>query len=289
MVCAKFVFLFCFPLLTIVWRDVDGRDVNEVKIVVDPVDWGAPGEGKRGKADSADTADSEDTEEGEEGDEEEEEAEEEEDEPDDDSETSEGDPPEGDPTAGNNNQQNNIEDIINDYYTNVLIPKESKEQAEMEEERKNMPLITRIKNFFIKKKEEKKEGKKPSTLMEYIRQKNKKILELEEEGARRYTTKNIYKYLFWTSAYVLLNVAIVPLITYFYVSKRCKDAIMKEYQNNRDRRIVPHGYDFSSDRPSVKISGNTFRNCKYYLPQQGDNFSFLVGMLRGDPYAIIKL
>ncbi|ANQ06675.1 Uncharacterized protein PCOAH_00012650 [Plasmodium coatneyi] len=292
MFCDKFVFLFFFSLLTIVWRDVHSRDVNENKIVVNPVDTGTPGGdnssgGKKGssgdeKANKADKVGKPD--------------EEEEDEPDVDVDADETEDasPEGEattpkdyPTEGKDNQENNMDAIINEYYTNVLIPKESKDRAEMEEEKNKMSLITRIKKFFTKKEEETEEN--PPTLIEYIRQKNKKIWDLEEEKASRDRTKSMYKYLFWTTAYLLINVAIIPFLSYFYMYKRVKNTIMEEYKNNPDRRLVPYNYDFSSNRPSVKISGRTFRNCRYYPPKRRTQFPFLVGMLNGSPYAIVKL
>ncbi|EUD65092.1 hypothetical protein C922_04492 [Plasmodium inui San Antonio 1] len=311
MFCDKLVFLFFFSLLTIVWGDVDSRDVNEAKILIEPGDWstrgghstpgekkGSNGDEKGGevnkpdkvdKMDKSDNTDEVDT------------AGEEEEQQDVDDTASDGDdaeiedaspedeedPPKEFPTEGKNNHRNNIQALINEYYTNVIIPKKSKERAEMEEEKKKMSLMTRVKNFFRRKKEEKKN--KPLTLIEYIRQKNKKILELEEERARRHTIKDMYKYLFLTTAYLLFNLAIIPFIGYFYLSKCVRDAIMKQYKNNRDRRIVPYNYDFSADSRSMRFSSKTFRKCRYHLPQTGSDFPFMVGMHHGEPYAIVKL
>ncbi|GAB65353.1 hypothetical protein PCYB_053710 [Plasmodium cynomolgi strain B] len=313
MFCDKFAYLFFLPLLIIVWRDVDGRDVKEGKIVVNPVDWGtvggkkgATGDEKGGEVEAAEEEEEAGEEEAAEGAEEEEQVdaaeeeeevdaaeEEEEDQPNVDATKNEDASPEKEtpqrnfPAGEKKNHQNNMDDIINEYYRNVIIPKESKDIEEMEAEKKNVSFFTKIKNFFSGEKEE--EEKQPSTLIEYIRQKNKKIMELEEESAKRISRKHMYEYLFWTTAYILFNVAIAPLITYYYVSRGCKKAIMREYNNNRDRRIVPYGYDFSDEGPSVNFSGMKFRNCKYYPPQRGSNFSFLMGMLHGKPYAIVKL
>ncbi|KJP85549.1 hypothetical protein AK88_04815 [Plasmodium fragile] len=281
MFCDKFLLHFCLSLLTIIWHDVHGREGNVVQMVVDAVRWGTPeGEATTGRhktvtrdekerhADSMNTMetptwDRDAASQGEET------------------------PSQNIPTEAKSNHKNNIDTIVNEYYTNVLIPSECNARAKMEEEKKKMSFITKIKNLFIQKEKTKEDN--PATLTEYIFQKNKQIWDLEQESASTHTIKNIYKHLFWATAYVLLNVVIIPFISYFYLYKRCKDTIMHEYKNNTDRRIVPYDYDFSAKRPRINISGRTFRNCKYHGPHKGSNFCFLFGMLHGAPYAIVKL
>ncbi|GAW79852.1 hypothetical protein, conserved [Plasmodium gonderi] len=182
-----------------------------------------------------------------------------------------------------------LNDIIQQYYKNVLVPRIQKKREEEEKKKKEnekSPLITRIKKFF--KKEDEK-IKTPTTIIDYIREKDKKILKLEEKNTSMNSRETIYKRLFWATAYVLFNIALVPLIGYLYVSKTCKDTIMKEYENNKDRRIVPYNYDFGDDRPNINFMGMNFQNCKHYFADNARKSPFLIGMVQGDPYAIIKL
>ncbi|SBS95813.1 conserved Plasmodium protein, unknown function [Plasmodium ovale] len=165
--------------------------------------------------------------------------------------------------------------------------REKKNKKKKEDEKKQVSLFKKIKNIFMKSDEE----EKPKTLMDYIRDKNSKILKLELERGKEKTKTNIFKNLFLATGFILLYVTLVPLSLYLYTSKKCRDAIMREYNRNTDRRIVPYDYDFSQDSPLsfVNIAGMKFKNAKHYFPTKKSDFFFTVGMRHGQPYAIIRL
>ncbi|SBT75997.1 conserved Plasmodium protein, unknown function [Plasmodium ovale] len=165
-----------------------------------------------------------------------------------------------------------------------LTEEEKKTKKKKEDEKKQVSIFKKIKNIFMKNDEE----EKPKTLMDYIRDKNSKILKLELERGKEKTKTNIFKNLFLATGFILLYVTLVPLSLYLYTSKKCRDAIMREYNRNMDRRIVPYNYDFSQDSPLpfVNISGMKFKNAKHYFPTKKSDFFFTVGMRHGQPYGL---
>ncbi|SBT87541.1 uncharacterized protein PMUG01_05040300 [Plasmodium malariae] len=137
-----------------------------------------------------------------------------------------------------------------------------------------------IKGIFSKKKEK----ETPKTLMEYIRYKNERLLKLELERGRKDTIKGIYKKLFLTTTLLLFYITLLPVLVYLYSSYKCREAIMQQYNNNPDRRIVPTNYDFGGDEPTVKIGGVRLTKCRHYVTSGKKGFSFILGRHKGQSY-----
>ncbi|ETB58723.1 hypothetical protein YYC_03547 [Plasmodium yoelii 17X] len=106
--------------------------------------------------------------------------------------------------------------ILNRYITtqeeidNKII--KEKEEKEKEEEL-NKLWYNKIKNFFFKKKE----IKMPLTLIEYISDKNKKILELELKADNLLSKCRKYKTFFFGTTILLILLSSFPFLLYSYV------------------------------------------------------------------------
>ncbi|SBS96921.1 hypothetical protein PMALA_058170 [Plasmodium malariae] len=148
------------------------------------------------------------------------------------------------------------------------------------DDKKKSSFFQIIKGIFSKKKEK----ETPKTLMEYIRYKNERLLKLELERGRKDTIKGIYKKLFLTTTLLLFYITLLPVLVYLYSSYKCREAIMQQYNNNPDRRIVPTNYDFGGDEPTVKIGGVRLTKCRHYVTSGKKGFSFILGRHKGQSY-----
>ncbi|SCM03590.1 conserved Plasmodium protein, unknown function [Plasmodium chabaudi adami] len=90
-----------------------------------------------------------------------------------------------------------------------------KRQEEKEKEKEIDKLwYNKIKNFFFKKKE----LKIPKTLMEYISDKNKRIVDLEMEADAYKAKATKYKVFFFGSTILLILISSIPFLLYSFVN-----------------------------------------------------------------------
>ncbi|CRG94542.1 conserved Plasmodium protein, unknown function [Plasmodium gallinaceum] len=143
-------------------------------------------------------------------------------------------------------------------------------------------IFSKIISFF--KKEEKP---KPKTLMEYIREKNKKIIELEVQREKKKVSRIVHKYLFYVTGLTLLYLIFSPVIFHVLKTSNYRKIILKQYKNNKGRKIVPYNYDF--DENFMNYYGYKAKNYSEYYDPERIVPKFVFGFYNGTPYILVKL
>ncbi|CRG99025.1 conserved Plasmodium protein, unknown function [Plasmodium relictum] len=153
--------------------------------------------------------------------------------------------------------------------------------------KKKKSIISKIKNFFKKKKEPEPY---PKTLMEYIKQKNKKILQLELHKQKKKSSRVVYAILFYSTLSLLLYLILAPGIFHIIRSENYKKIILKQYKENKERRIVPYDYDFGDEIPFKKGGGGFYYKdfSEYYDPERKVP-NYVYGYYAGIPYVLCRL